>query len=160
MFDYSEIQDAEIYEKDGLWYSDNTFVDAVITIESNHKANAYNKYSGAKGLFQFVPSVAREYRLIDPFDAQSSLSAFKRLTFNNIRNMLRRGIKITPTNIYLAHQQGVGGLNQILNSIENETRLLPATLLRNVRNNNLGKFVSVKDYYEKWNKKIDQLMKN
>lgn len=160
MFDYSEIQDAEIYEKDGLWYSDNTFVDAVITIESNHKANAYNKYSGAIGLFQFVPSVAREYRLIDPFDAQSSLSAFKRLTFNNIRNMLRRGIKITPTNIYLAHQQGVGGLNQILNSIENENRLLPATLLRNVRNNNLGKFVSVKDYYEKWNRKIDQLMKN
>lgn len=160
MFDYSEIQDAEIYKKGDLWYSDNTFVDAVITIESNHKANAYNKYSGAKGLFQFVPSVAREYRLIDPFDAQSSLSAFKRLTFNNIRNMLRRGIKITPTNIYLAHQQGVGGLNQILNSIENETRLLPATLLRNVQNNNLGKFVSVKDYYEKWNRKIDQLMKN
>lgn len=160
MFDYSEIQDAEIYKKGDLWYSDNTFVDAVITIESNHKANAYNKRSGAKGLFQFVPSVAREYRLIDPFDAQSSLSAFKRLTFNNIRNMLRRGIKITPTNIYLAHQQGVGGLNQILNSIENETRLLPATLLRNVQNNNLGKFVSVKDYYEKWNRKIDQLMKN
>lgn len=159
MFDYSEIQDAEIYKKGDLWYSDNTFVDAVITIESNHKANAYNKCSGAKGLFQFVPSVAREYRLIDPFDAQSSLSAFKRLTFNNIRNMLRRGIKITPTNIYLAHQQGVGGLNQILNSIKNET-LLPATLLRNVQNNNLGKFVSVKDYYEKWNRKIDQLMKN
>ena len=159
MFDYSEIQDAEIYEKGDLWYSDNTFVDAVITIESNHKANAYNKYSGAKGLFLFIPSVAREYRLIDPFDAQSSLSAFKRLTFNNIRNMLRRGIKITPTNIYLAHQQGVGGLNQILNSIENETRLSP-TLLRNVQNNNLGKFVSVKDYYEKWNRKIDQLMKN
>ena len=95
MFDYSEIQDAEIYKKGELWYSDNTFVDAVITIESNHKANGYNKCSGAKGLFQFVPSVAREYRLIDPFDAQSSLSAFKRLTFNNIRNMLRRGIKIT-----------------------------------------------------------------
>ena len=54
MFDYSEIQDAEIYKKGDLWYSDNTFVDAVITIESNHKANAYNKYSGAKGLFQFL----------------------------------------------------------------------------------------------------------
>ena len=159
MFNYSDIQNATVFEKNGKWYSDNSFVDAVIGIESAHNSMAYNK-SGAKGLFQFVPSVAREYRLIDPFDAQSSLSAFKRLTFNNIRNMLRRGIKITPTNIYLAHQQGVGGLNQILNSIENETRLLPATLLRNVRNNNLGKFVSVKDYYEKWNRKIDQLMKN
>ena len=157
MFDYKEIANAAIYEKDCKWYSDNKFVDAVIQIESNRKSNAYNKYSGAKGLFQFVPSVAREYRLIDPYDAQCALSAFKQLTMNNIRNMIKRGIEITPANIYLAHQQGVGGLNQILKSIRNKSELSPV-MLKNVKNNNLGPFVSVKDFYEKWTHKITQLM--
>ena len=158
MFDYSEIQDAEIYKKDGKWYSDNSFVNAVIGIESAHNSMAYNK-SGAKGLFQFVPSTARQYGLDNPFSPEQSLKAFKKLTADNIRQLLKFNIPVTPVNIYLAHQQGANGFRKAYNHMKNNSPISD-TLLRNIKNNSLGGFKSLIQWYEDWQSRIERGMQS
>ena len=73
-FNYEDIDNANIYEKDGLYYSDNPYVNSIIGIESGHKANAHNA-SGAAGVFQFMPSTAKQYKLTNAYDPNESLRA-------------------------------------------------------------------------------------
>ena len=151
-FSYEDIDNANIYEKDGKWYSDNQYVNSIIGIESGHKANAHNT-SGAAGLFQFVPSTAKQYKLTNAYDPHESLRAYKQLTKDNIKQMKKMGIPINPTTIYLAHQQGVGGLFKIMTALQNGTELSGSTL-RNVKNNSLGGYKSLQKYYDDWEARI------
>lgn len=152
-FDFNSINDADIYEKDGKVYSSNPYVDRIIQIESGRNPRAYNK-SGASGAFQFIKSTAKQYGLNNPFNAQESLNAYKKLTMNNIRQMQRYGIPINPTTVYLAHQQGVGGLKKIVDSLNNGTPL-DSTTLRNVKNNSLGGYRGLQTYFDDWKKRVE-----
>lgn len=152
-FDFNSISDADIYEKDGKVYSSNPYVDRIIQIESGRNPRAYNK-SGASGAFQFIKSTAKQYGLNNPFDAQESLNAYKRLTMDNIRQMQKYGIPINPTTVYLAHQQGVGGLKKIVDSLNNGTPL-DGTILRNVKNNSLGGYRGLQTYFDDWKKRVE-----
>ncbi|MGN6102998.1 MAG: transglycosylase SLT domain-containing protein [Devosia sp.] len=78
-------------------------------IESNGNPNASNP-SGATGLFQFMPSTARQYGLANPNDPVASANAAAALAADNARTLTRGlGRAPTPGELYLAHQQGAGG---------------------------------------------------
>lgn len=151
-FNAADINNAQIYQQNGKWYSNNPFVNAVMGIESGHKADAYNK-SGATGLFQFIPSTWASYGKGNALDPNANFEAFKRYTASNIRQMQKAGIPITPTNIYLAHQQGIGGLKAILKSLETGAPLSDK-ILRNVKNNSLGGFKGLAQFYNDWDARI------
>lgn len=84
-------------------------------IESRGDPNAQNPDSSAGGLFQFIDSTAANYGLKDKFNADESADAGARLTANNMEG-LRQVLGREPTvgEIYLAHQQGLGGATKLL----------------------------------------------
>jgi len=87
---------------------------AIARIESNFDPNAYNK-SGASGLFQFMPGTAGDYGLTNPFDAAANIDAGMRLARDNIASLTKKlGRAPTAGEIYLAHQQGLGGAGALL----------------------------------------------
>lgn len=149
VFNPDDLRKAKFYQENGLWTSDNPFIRRVIQMESGGNANAVARFKGssgrwdpkrnklAAGVFQFTPGTGAKYGLIgdDRFDPQKSYQAFLNLTMSNIRDMQKRGIPITPTNVYLAHQQGVGGLNQILHSINTGRAITNTDLIRNMNGN-------------------------
>lgn len=86
-------------------------------LESAGDPGAVNANSGAAGLFQFIPSTARQYNLMNPHDAASATVAARRL-LNDNRNGLRSALGREPSEaeLYLAHQQGLGGATALLSS--------------------------------------------
>lgn len=84
-------------------------------IESGGNPNARNKASGAAGAYQFMPSTAKQFNLKNPYDQDASALAASELAAKNrdyLRNSLGRDV--TPEEIYLAHQQGMGGAEALL----------------------------------------------
>ena len=107
---YSEITDAaNRYGVDPL---------AALTIaklESGFDPNAKNPNSSASGLFQFIKGTAQQYGLQNPFSATESADAGARLTRDGTR-ALANALGRAPTvgEVYLAHQQGIGGAKALL----------------------------------------------
>ncbi|WP_449465539.1 peptidoglycan-binding protein [Stenotrophomonas humi] len=104
---------------------------AYIETGGNFNANAHNRDSGAKGLFQFMPSTAREFgisgREFDPAvntEAAASLYARNRTQITSRQaetgHAFLSGAE-TPNGLdmYLAHQQGGGGYASIQAAIAN-----------------------------------------
>jgi hypothetical protein len=91
------------------------YFDRLAQIESGGNPNAHNRDSGAAGLYQFIPSTAKQYGLANPYDPVQARAAVERLTADN-RAALRRGLGRDPTagELYLAHQQGAGGALKLL----------------------------------------------
>ena len=84
-------------------------------IESGYDPNAMHPKSKASGLFQFIPSTARQYRLRNVFDPWANSEAAADLWQDNARMLgkhLRREPR--PGEIYLAHQQGATGAISLL----------------------------------------------
>lgn len=80
-------------------------------IESGLNPAAANPNSSARGVYQFVAPTWQQYGYgADPTDAAANIDAGARFTLDN-RNALRNalGRDPTPGELYLAHQQGVGG---------------------------------------------------
>lgn len=86
----------------------------VAKIESALDPCAYNP-SGATGLYQFMSGTARQYGLVDRLDPEASTRAAIALMVDNA-NYLRKklGREPTPALLYMAHQQGVGGVAKLL----------------------------------------------
>ncbi len=84
-------------------------------IESAFDPFAYHPVSRASGLFQFLPSTARQYELSAVFNARANANAAAALWRDNAR-VLRKGLgrKPSPGEIYLAHQQGATGALKLL----------------------------------------------
>lgn len=89
-------------------------------LEAGGDPGAYNKSSGASGLFQFVGSTGRAYGLGDdartmPVAQQADAAA--RLQADN-RASLTQALGRPPTgaDLYLAHQQGAGGAAALLSN--------------------------------------------
>jgi hypothetical protein len=86
-------------------------------IESGGDPKAQNPRSSAGGLFQFIDSTAREYGLLDRFDAEQATDAAARLASNNGKQ-LRKVLGRDPSaaELYLAHQQGGAGASRLLSN--------------------------------------------
>ncbi len=84
-------------------------------IESAFDPFAYHPDSRASGLFQFLPSTARQYKLQAVFNARANATAAAALWLDNAR-VLRKGLgrKPSPGEVYLAHQQGATGALKLL----------------------------------------------
>jgi hypothetical protein len=87
---------------------------ATAKIESGLNPNARNPNSSAGGLFQFIDSTAQQYGLRNKFDAAAAADAGARLMADNTAFLRSRGLPVTPTSLYLAHQQGPAGAAKIL----------------------------------------------
>lgn len=84
-------------------------------IESGGDPTAQNPHSSAGGLFQFLDGTARDYGLTNKYDPQANADAGARFYRDN-REGLRATLGREPTvgEMYLAHQQGLGGARQLL----------------------------------------------
>lgn len=92
------------------------YMQRMAQIESGYNPNARNP-SGAAGLYQFMPSTARQYGLTDPYDPAASADAAARLTLDNKRHLSNAlGREPSPGELYLAHQQGAGGAAKLLSN--------------------------------------------
>lgn len=154
VFDPEAIQQATIYkDQNGLWTSDDPFTRRLIQLESGGYSDAvagYKKDTGrydpkrdprvASGLFQITGDTGRNFGIIgdDRFDPEKSLLAYKRITANNIKQLQKYGIPITPFNLYLAYNQGVGGTIHILNGIKYGTGITNPKIQRNMNFNRHG----------------------
>jgi hypothetical protein len=95
----------------------DSYLARLAMIESSNNPFAVNENSGAKGLYQFIPSTAEAYGLDDPFDSDSSKEAAKKLSQDNY-NYLKKKLGREPSEgeLYLAHQQGMGGSTALLSN--------------------------------------------
>ena len=84
-------------------------------IESQLNPRAYYPLSNAAGLFQFTPSTARRYGLVQTFDPKANAETAAAHWLHNTK-VLRRALGRNPSagEIYLAHQQGVTGAVRLL----------------------------------------------
>lgn len=99
---------------------DPAFMLAMGHIESRFNPNAISS-TKATGLYQFTTDTGKQYGLLgDGFDNRkdpvANTKAAIALIKDNQRQLEKRGIPITPTMLYLAHQQGAGGAIEIYNA--------------------------------------------
>lgn len=89
----------------------------IATLESNMNPNARNPVSSAGGLFQFVDGTAPAYGLTGDkrYDPQEATRAAAQLARDNASYLENRlGRQPSVPELYLAHQQGMGGAAALL----------------------------------------------
>lgn len=130
--------------KDGKYRTGDNFFDAVMYIESKGNTNAVS-VTGATGLFQFTKGTGKRYGLITQDgkdfrkDPEANFRAMQQLTKDNANDLKKAGIELTPTNLYLAHQQGVGGAIEIIRAMKQGREVSPQIRTNMNHNNGRGK---------------------
>lgn len=90
------------------------FLERTAYIESRGDVNAVSP-TGATGLFQFTKGTAKDMGLTDRNDPVASTEATVRLALRNQKGLEKvLGRKPTGAELYLAHQQGLGGASALL----------------------------------------------
>ena len=128
---------------------DPVLLKAIAQIESNFNPTAISP-TGATGLFQFTKGTARDYGLVDRKDPVANAYAAARLLKDNAKSL-----GLTPTvdnaaQLYMAHQQGVGGVRAML---ANPNSSAEKSLGRNATVNAMGG-LSNKQGFDLFAKKI------
>lgn len=147
--------------QDGTYFTGDTFLDAVLMIESGGNTNAVSS-TGATGLFQFTRGTGRQYGLIGKNgqdlrkNPQANLNAMQRLTADNARYLADKGIEITPATLYLAHQQGAGGAVEIIHAARSGGNVSKSVRENMDLNNGRGKTPA--QFYAMFAKKIENNM--
>ena len=113
--------------------SDDFLRFAYIETGGKFDENAYNRSSGAKGLFQFLPDAAARYNIKgDEFDPLKNTRAAADMFKDNLASMQARHERTghpylsgeprpTGLDLYLAHQQGAAGYGAIQTAIATGT---------------------------------------
>lgn len=117
-FDLKSVMNSNIYDKgNGIYYSDDPFVQYVLNKESGGRANAKSPLSSATGLFQFTEATwaditgGKDFSLAtDPYE---NFKAFKMLVRRNASILKNAGTPLTRYTMYMTHQQGAEGLVNI-----------------------------------------------
>lgn len=131
--------------QDGRWTTGDTFFDAMMYIESGNRShdahgNIITSPTGAKGLYQFTKGTGATYGLVGKGydrrgDPEANFIGAQRLAADNARALSKAGIPVTPTTLYLAHQQGAGGAVAIWNAAKSGKEV-PADIRSNMNHNN------------------------
>jgi len=91
------------------------YLNRLYQVESTSGTRLYNETSGAAGPFQFMPKVAKQYGLDDPYDLEASAEAAARLAADNRKALAQEGVEDPSAGVlYLAHQQGARGAAKLL----------------------------------------------
>jgi hypothetical protein len=86
-------------------------------IESKFDTGARAGSSSAGGLFQFTDDTAKRYGLSNKFDGYANADAAARLWLDNKAGLQQAlGREPTAGELYLAHQQGLGGATKLLSN--------------------------------------------
>jgi hypothetical protein len=113
-------------------------LDKIADIESSHKYWAVNK-SGYKGLFQMGNDEFAKFSpnpTGSPLDPYNNAMAAANYMMYHAKEMKNRDIPVTPENLYLAHQQGLGGVTTINKAVQaGQPEVDSPTIRRNMLNN-------------------------
>jgi hypothetical protein len=92
----------------------NGYLSTTAAVESRGDPNARNR-SGASGLLQFMPETWKQYGQGSPFDPAASIEAGGKYTADSQRQLIiGLGRVPSPSELFLAHNQGAGGATKIL----------------------------------------------
>lgn len=148
-----------IKNADGTFSTNDPLLNTIMQIESRGNANAVSP-TGAKGLFQFTSRTGSDYGLVNKAkgidnraDPQANFEAMKRLTADNIKQLQKNGIPITPSSVYMAHQQGIGGTIEIYKAAQTGTEV-PEEIRENMDVNG-GKGLSPQQFIAQWENKVN-----
>lgn len=118
-------------------------------IESRLDPNAKSPLSSASGLFQFTKGTAKDYGLSDPFDASANTDAAARLWKDNEAGLRKAlGRDPTPGELYLAHQQGLGGASKLLS--DPDAKAVDVVGRKAVLNNGGSEDMTAAEFAQKW----------
>jgi hypothetical protein len=118
-------QVSDVYQSDFSKYGIDaeSFLLTMANIESSMNPTSTNS-SGFQGLYQFSSILANStYNIGNPdasirLDPVWSTAAAAQLALCSANALSKQGIAVTPENLYLAHQQGVGGASFLLKNSE------------------------------------------
>lgn len=139
---------------DGRYYTNHPGFNGIIQVESSGNPNAKAATSSATGLLQFIESTGRKYGLVgkgfdrrrDPY---ANFRAGIQYAVDNAKALDAAGHWLDDGVVYLAHQQGLGGAQQILGG------KVSAKIRRNIDNNG-GRGKTPAQFREYWANKIRQ----
>lgn len=127
-------------------------------IESKGDPNASNA-SGAKGIYQFMPGTAQQYKLHNPFNQAANIDAGMRLTRDSINYFKKKvGREPQPFEMYLMHQQGQGGAAAIAAAAA-KGGAVPSNIQRNMNSNPPRKGavnLSAAQFLQMWKQRYDE----
>lgn len=106
----------------------NTFVDKLVNIESGGRKgdDPYLNQRGYRGKYQIGQSYLDDYNkahktkytLDDMMNDELASKVFNHQMGSYVNQMRKFGLPVNDTTAYLAHNQGVGGLRQIIGALE------------------------------------------
>lgn len=106
----------------------NTFVDRLVSIESGNRKgdDPYLNQRGYRGKYQIGQSYLDDYNkahktkytLDDMMNDELASKVFNHQMGSYVNQMRKFGLPVNDTTAYLAHNQGVGGLRQIIGALE------------------------------------------
>lgn len=90
---------------------------SIAAMESGGNADAISS-TGAIGVFQFTGKTATGVGIKDRFDADQNIEGGMKLTQQNAAILQKRGLPVTPENLYMAHQLGPGTAAEVIAGAE------------------------------------------
>lgn len=135
-----------------------SYLDNLTLVESGVDGyKAENARTGAYGRYQILPSTAKDYFGKDGITennwktAENQDKIFTMITDTNRAELRKAGVEDTQLNLYGAHQQGLTGYKEILDSANNGTKLSSVRISK-IRGNlpNNGKGVADDEIANEW----------
>jgi hypothetical protein len=105
------------------------------TLESSWRPDAVNKGSGARGLFQYLAMTAKEEALADPHNVAEAAAVTAERVDRYVRYLQRNKVPTEAVYVYLIHQQGFVGFQEIFDVAHGRRPELSAARIRNMRAN-------------------------
>lgn len=128
---------------------------AIAQIESGGNPAAQNPNSSAGGLYQFIDSTGKQYGLQDKYNPYENADAAGRLMRDNY-NSLSGTLGRAPNagELYLAHQQGLGGATKLLSNPNAPASQVVGSAAANL---NAGQGMTAGQFANQWMNKANSL---
>jgi hypothetical protein len=135
---------------------------AYVAIESQADRDTGVNADGYAGLFQMGKAAAKDVKydytkLSDPANWQMNVEAGVKYLEKNAGRLEKKGVPVTPLNLYIAHNQGASGAANIIRRVQDgSAQTTPANdnMLNNLPDwyinsiSRLGRQVTVQNYYD------------